>query len=147
MLSRLLSPLFRFFEERVNPYPEGEVTTPPKGLLPFIWHFSRPVWPWLLVMSLITAVVSAAEVVFFSYMGDLVDWLGGVERAEVDEHALLEQPRRERHGRAHLRHRHSSYNIDDSAFWNPFLASISKAFCNIFVKIRIISKSNLQATA
>jgi len=81
MLSRLLSPLFRFFEERVNPYPEGEVTTPPKGLLPFIWHFSRPVWPWLLVMSLITAVVSAAEVVFFSYMGDLVDWLGGVERA------------------------------------------------------------------
>ena len=76
MLSRLLSPLFRFFEERVNPYPEGEVTTPPKGLLPFIWHFSRPVWPWLLVMSLITAVVSAAEVVFFSYMGDLVDWLG-----------------------------------------------------------------------
>ena len=82
MLSRLLSPLFRFFEERVNPYPEGEVTTPPKGLLPFIWHFSRPVWPWLLVMSLITAVVSAAEVVFFSYMGDLVDWLGGVERAD-----------------------------------------------------------------
>ena len=23
MLSRLLSPLFRFFEERVNPYPES----------------------------------------------------------------------------------------------------------------------------
>ncbi|GGC88773.1 ABC transporter ATP-binding protein [Vreelandella lutescens] len=82
MLSRLLTPLFRFFEERVNPYPEGSVTTPPKGLLPFIWHFSRPVWPWLLLMSLITAVVSAAEVVFFSYMGDLVDWLGGVERAD-----------------------------------------------------------------
>ncbi len=81
MLSRLLAPLFRYFETRVNPYPEGEVATPPTGLLPFIWHFSRPVWPWLLLMSLVTALVSAAEVVFFSYMGVLVDWLGNVERA------------------------------------------------------------------
>ncbi|MGY4877522.1 ABC transporter ATP-binding protein [Vreelandella aquamarina] len=81
MLSRLLAPLFRYFETRVDPYPEGEVATPPKGLLAFIWHFSRPVWPWLLLMSVATAFVSAAEVVFFSYMGDLVDWLSHVERA------------------------------------------------------------------
>ncbi|MGS2744377.1 ABC transporter ATP-binding protein [Halomonas sp. LS-001] len=82
MLSRLLAPLFRYFETRVNPYPEGDVATPPKGLLAFIWHFSRPVWPWLLLMSVVTACVSAAEVVFFSYMGDLVDWLSHVERAD-----------------------------------------------------------------
>ena len=90
MLSRLLLPLFQFFERRVNPYPEGEVSTPPKGLLPFIWHFSRPVWPWLLLMSLMTAVVSAAEVMFFSYMGELVDWLGRVERADFwAQHGLF----------------------------------------------------------
>ncbi|MFU1519759.1 ABC transporter ATP-binding protein [Vreelandella alkaliphila] len=89
MLSRTLAPLFRYFERRVNPYPEGEVATPPKGLLPFIWHFSRPVWPWLLLMSVATALVSAAEVVFFSYMGDLVDWLGNVERANFwSDHGL-----------------------------------------------------------
>ena len=81
MLSRMLTPLFRYFETRVNPYPEGDVTTPPQGLAPFIWHFSRPVWPLLLLMSLFTGLVSAAEVVFFSYMGELVDWLGNVERA------------------------------------------------------------------
>ncbi|KPQ24689.1 MAG: ATP-binding cassette, subfamily B, bacterial [Halomonas sp. HL-48] len=81
MLLRMLTPLFRYFETRVNPYPEGEVATPPKGLAPFIWHFSRPVWPLLLLMSLFTGLVSAAEVVFFSYMGELVDWLGNVERA------------------------------------------------------------------
>ncbi|SDN69403.1 ABC transporter ATP-binding protein [Vreelandella arcis] len=81
MLSRMLTPLFRYFETRVNPYPEGDVTTPPQGLPPFIWHFSRPVWPLLLLMSLFTGLVSAAEVVFFSYMGELVDWLGNVERA------------------------------------------------------------------
>ncbi len=31
MLSRVLQPLFRYFETRVNPYPEGEVKTPPKA--------------------------------------------------------------------------------------------------------------------
>ncbi|RUR33654.1 ABC transporter ATP-binding protein [Vreelandella nanhaiensis] len=80
MFSRMLHPLFRYFETRVNPYPEGEVQTPPQGLLPFIWHFSRPVLPLLLLMTLFTALVSSAEVFFFSYMGELVDWLGHVER-------------------------------------------------------------------
>ncbi|OAZ91472.1 ABC transporter ATP-binding protein [Halomonas sp. G11] len=85
----MLSPLFRYFETRVDPYPEGKVTTPPKGLAAFIWHFSRPVWPLLLLMSLFTGLVSAAEVVFFSYMGELVDWLGNVERENFwAEHGL-----------------------------------------------------------
>ncbi|WP_317986301.1 ABC transporter ATP-binding protein [Vreelandella aquamarina] len=80
MLSRLLNPLFRYFETRIDPYPEGEIQTPPRGLLPFIWHFSRPMLPLLIAMTLFTALVSAAEVFFFSYMGELVDWLGNVER-------------------------------------------------------------------
>ncbi|MEG3080968.1 ABC transporter ATP-binding protein [Halomonas sp. 5021] len=89
MLSRMLAPLFRYFETRVDPYPEGNVTTPPKGLAAFIWHFSRPVWPLLLLMSLFTGLVSAAEVVFFSYMGELVDWLGNVDRENFwAEHGL-----------------------------------------------------------
>jgi ATP-binding cassette subfamily B multidrug efflux pump len=85
----MLAPLFRYFETRVDPYPEGNVTTPPKGLAAFIWHFSRPVWPLLLLMSLFTGLVSAAEVVFFSYMGELVDWLGNVDRENFwAEHGL-----------------------------------------------------------
>ncbi|WP_286086878.1 MULTISPECIES: ABC transporter ATP-binding protein [unclassified Halomonas] len=80
MLARTMKSLFQFFENRVNPYPEEQMTTPPRGLLPFIWHFSRPIWPLLLAMSLVTGAVSAAEVFFFSYMGELVDWLGQVER-------------------------------------------------------------------
>ena len=72
--------MFRFFESLVNPYPEGEPEVPPRGLLPFILHFSRPVLPLLIAMSLVTALVSAAEVLFFHYMGELVDWLAGAER-------------------------------------------------------------------
>lgn len=80
MFSRVLQPLFRYFETRVDPYPMGDVQTPPQGLIPFIKHFSRPVLPLLIVMTLCTALVSSAEVFFFSYMGQLVDWLGNVER-------------------------------------------------------------------
>ncbi|NOG31601.1 ABC transporter ATP-binding protein [Halomonas sp. TBZ9] len=82
MLKRLMTAAFDYFESRVNPYPDDVVTTPPKGLFAFIWHFTRPVWPLLLIMSVLTALVSAAEVVFFSTMGKLVDWLGEVERAD-----------------------------------------------------------------
>ncbi|PAU75457.1 ABC transporter ATP-binding protein [Halomonas salipaludis] len=72
--------MFRFFENLVNPYPPGVPETPPRGLGAFILHFSRPVLPLLIVMSLLTALVSAVEVLFFSYMGDLVDWLAAAER-------------------------------------------------------------------
>ena len=34
--------MFRFFETRINPYPKGEPTTPPRKLLPFLLHYSRP---------------------------------------------------------------------------------------------------------
>ncbi|MBB3332080.1 ATP-binding cassette subfamily B multidrug efflux pump [Halomonas campaniensis] len=76
----MLRPLLRYFETLVNPYPEEAHGTPPRELFPFIRHFSRPVLPLLLVMSLLTALVSAAEVLFFSWMGELVDWLAGAER-------------------------------------------------------------------
>ncbi|MGJ7460130.1 hypothetical protein ACR80S_03235 [Halomonas sp. MA07-2] len=72
--------MFRFFETLVNPYPAGEPETPPRGLGAFILHFSRPVLPLLIVMSLLTALVSAVEVLFFCYMGELVDWLATAER-------------------------------------------------------------------
>ncbi|MBE0488880.1 MAG: ABC transporter ATP-binding protein [Halomonas sp.] len=70
----------RYFENLVNPYPAESLGTPPRGLFAFILHFSRPVLPLLVVMSLLTALVSAAEVLFFSYMGELVDWLASAER-------------------------------------------------------------------
>ncbi|KAA0011922.1 ABC transporter ATP-binding protein [Billgrantia pellis] len=72
--------MFRYFETLVNPYPSGLTGTPPRGLAAFVLHFSRPLLPLLALLALLTALVSAAEVAFFSYMGDLVDWLSDAER-------------------------------------------------------------------
>jgi ATP-binding cassette subfamily B multidrug efflux pump len=72
--------MFRFFENRVPPFPDGEPDQPPRGLLAFLRHYSRPVLPWLLAMSLLTAILSVSEVAFFGFMGSLVDWLGTASR-------------------------------------------------------------------
>ena len=72
--------MFRFFETRINPYPKGEPSTPPRKLLPFLLHYSRPLLPWLIVMSVLTGVISALEITFFDYMGQLVDWMGSTGR-------------------------------------------------------------------
>jgi ATP-binding cassette, subfamily B, multidrug efflux pump len=77
----MFRPLLRYFETLVNPYPVDDRGTPPDELFAFILHFSRPVLPLLVAMSLLTALVSAAEVLFFGYMGELVDWLSNAERA------------------------------------------------------------------
>jgi ATP-binding cassette, subfamily B, multidrug efflux pump len=67
--------MYRYFETLIDPYPKAEPDTPPRGLFAFMYHYSKPVMPWLVLMSVLTALMSIAEVVFFSFMGSLVDWL------------------------------------------------------------------------
>ena len=75
--------LFSWFEGRIEPFPPEAPERPPDRLLPFLWHFARPAWPWLLLMSLLTALVSVLEVALFGFLGNLVDWLGGRDPVEV----------------------------------------------------------------
>jgi ATP-binding cassette, subfamily B, multidrug efflux pump len=72
--------MFSFFERRINPFPEREPETPPKQFLAFCWHYSRDVWPWLVLMSLFSASIAVSEVLLFSFLGSIVDWLAVAER-------------------------------------------------------------------
>src|SRR5690606_32330125 len=46
--------------------------------------------PWLLAASLLTALMSVAEIVFFSFLGQLVDWLSAADRATfVSDHGSV----------------------------------------------------------
>jgi ATP-binding cassette subfamily B multidrug efflux pump len=73
--------MLRFFERLVDPYPPEPPAMPPRGLVAFAWHYSRPVAPWLLMMAVFTAIISVLELVFFAFLGDLVDWLTAADRA------------------------------------------------------------------
>ncbi|WP_298829096.1 ABC transporter ATP-binding protein [uncultured Piscinibacter sp.] len=75
--------MFRFFEKFVHPYPDAESGEPPKGLLAFVWHCTEGMRPYILVMTLATAVIGAFEALLFAFLGRVVDWLAQVAPAQL----------------------------------------------------------------
>lgn len=69
--------MFKWFETRLNPFPPEEPVQPPRSLAAFAWHYSRGVWPWFAVVGGLTAIIAVLQVVVFSFLGDIVDWLTG----------------------------------------------------------------------
>jgi len=73
--------VFAAFERIVDPYPEADPGMPPKGFFAFCWHYTRPFAVPLVVTAVLTAIISVIEIVFFAFIGDLVDWLATADRA------------------------------------------------------------------
>ncbi|WP_313664889.1 ABC transporter ATP-binding protein [Shinella sp.] len=67
--------MFGWFERRLNPYPAEAPSLPPKGILPFLWHYTRPAAPWLAVLGFCSMALGIAEVLLFQFLGNIVDWL------------------------------------------------------------------------
>jgi len=67
--------LFDYFEQRIPAFPETPVVRPPGTLLPFLWHYSKDSWPWLISMAIFSGLISVLEISLFSFLGNLVDWL------------------------------------------------------------------------
>ena len=81
--------MYRFFEKRVDPYPQEEPGIPPKGFVAFCWYYTRPFAPWIALMGVLTAAISLIELFFFGFIGDIVDWLGKADRATfLADHGL-----------------------------------------------------------
>src|SRR5689334_10070001 len=72
--------MFAFFENRIEPFPAAEPVRPPKGLFAFCWHYSRDAWPWLVAMSVLSALIAISEVTIFGFLGNIVDWLSSANR-------------------------------------------------------------------
>jgi len=76
----LIHRFFTWLEGWVSSFPAEPPDTPPSNLLGFVWHYTQPFWPLLLLASALGAVVAVLEVLLFSYVGALVDLLAGAER-------------------------------------------------------------------
>ncbi|ABI78084.1 putative multidrug ABC transporter, permease/ATP-binding protein [Hyphomonas neptunium ATCC 15444] len=72
--------MFRFFERRIDPFPENPQGVPPSGFRSFLWYYIRPAAPWLIAMSIFTALIAAGEVALFGFLGGIVDWLATADR-------------------------------------------------------------------
>lgn len=72
--------MFRFFEQRIDPFPDTRHGVPPKGIRAFVWHYIRDAAPWLIAMSVFTALIAIGEVALFGFLGGIVDWLASADR-------------------------------------------------------------------
>lgn len=75
-----------FFEKLVNAFPDYKPKASPAKLLPFLLHYLKDIWPYLILISLLTACLSILEVSLFGFMGELVDWL-----VDKDPNTFLQQ--------------------------------------------------------
>ena len=83
--------LFSFFEARIDPYPVQAPEQPPAQLWAFLWHYARPLAPWLVAMGVISAVFASVEIVLLGYLGTLVNRMSelGPERFLPEEAGRL----------------------------------------------------------
>lgn len=82
--------MFAFFEKLVDPYPAIDPGQPPRGFWAFIYFYSRPMIPLLIAVAILSALVSIVELTFFSYIGQLVDWLSTSNRETFfDDHGRV----------------------------------------------------------
>jgi len=72
--------LYRWFERKLDPFPAAEPVEPPKTLLAFCWHYTRPAWPFVLAAAIASALIAVVEVGLFGFLGHVVDWLSAQNR-------------------------------------------------------------------
>ncbi len=75
--------LFRWFENRVDPYPETPPAPAPRGFFAFLWAGTAGLRPFIGAMTLLTATIGAFEALLFAMLGRVVDWLAVVEPARL----------------------------------------------------------------
>lgn len=68
--------MLRWFENLLNPFPADEIDSPPKALWPFVWASTQGSRLFILIMTLVTALIGGFEALLFAVMGKVVDWLG-----------------------------------------------------------------------
>lgn len=67
--------MFKRFEKLVSVYPQHPPRPLPKTFWPFIWSSTQGLRPYIVVMTLFTALTGVFEALLYSMMGYLVDWL------------------------------------------------------------------------
>lgn len=73
--------MFRWFEQRLDPFPATEPGQPPKGFFAFCYHFTKGSEKYLITVAILMALIAIIEVWLFGFLGSIVDWLAEQDRA------------------------------------------------------------------
>lgn len=72
--------MFRWFEQRLDPFPVAEPVEPPRTLIAFCLHYTRGAWPYIAITGVLITSIALAEVWMFGFLGRIVDWLSAQNR-------------------------------------------------------------------
>ncbi|MFC0444890.1 ABC transporter ATP-binding protein [Pseudidiomarina halophila] len=72
--------MFRWFENRLNPFPPPSHEQPPKGLIAFCRYYTQGAWLYIFIAGLLMMAIAITEVWLFSFIGNIVDWLSEQSR-------------------------------------------------------------------
>jgi ATP-binding cassette, subfamily B, multidrug efflux pump len=72
--------MLSWFENRIDPFSPERPEQPPGTLLAFCWHYTKGIWPWLAITSVLIALISGLQVALFGFLGNIVDWLSNADR-------------------------------------------------------------------
>ncbi len=75
--------MFGWFERQIPAYPPQPPEDLPQRFMPFLWACTRGARPWLLLITVSTALIGAFEALLFGMMARLVDVLGRVPPAAM----------------------------------------------------------------
>jgi ATP-binding cassette subfamily B multidrug efflux pump len=83
--------MFRWFETRIEAFPEDPPARPPATLLAFYVYFIKPVWPAFAVLLVAGFLGSLIEVTLLAFVGSLVDMMKGAQSPADfwDKHAAI----------------------------------------------------------
>ncbi len=85
--------MFSWFEKRVNPFPHQQVSAPPKDFWAFAWRCTEGMRPYIISMTLLTALIGVFEALLFAMMGKVVDWLAKIHPdqfwAQEKQHLII----------------------------------------------------------
>ena len=70
--------MFKYFENRLPPYPPAEPHLPPKDFMAFVWDCTRGLRGWVVAMAVLSAAIAVFEALLFAVLGHVVDWLSSV---------------------------------------------------------------------
>ena len=72
--------MFRWFENKLDPFPAEEPVEPPKTLVAFCMHYTRGAWRYIAVAAALMSSIAITEVWMFAFLGNIVDWLSEQNR-------------------------------------------------------------------
>ena len=71
--------MFRWFEQRIDPFSNGPERQPPGELVAFYWHYVRQVWVAFAAVMAVGLVGALIEVSLFAFLGEIVDLVRAAE--------------------------------------------------------------------